>query len=84
VNPPRNRKGESGNPPPNANASEFYPNHLPTSFKRSRREANRKNSKFECQEAGYNNLNNSLFAREQRQLPLWPSLLRGTVNEQDV
>ena len=27
MNPPRNRKGESGNPPPNANASEFYPNH---------------------------------------------------------
>ena len=26
VNPPRNRKGESGTPPPNANASEFYPN----------------------------------------------------------
>jgi hypothetical protein len=27
VNPPRNRKGETGNPPPTANASEFYPNH---------------------------------------------------------
>jgi hypothetical protein len=27
VNPPRNRKGESGNPLPKANASEFYPNH---------------------------------------------------------
>src|ERR1035437_4026078 len=27
VNPPRNRKGESGSPPPKANASEFYPNH---------------------------------------------------------
>jgi hypothetical protein len=26
VNPPRNRKGEAGNPPPNANASELYPN----------------------------------------------------------
>lgn len=26
VNPPRNRKGERGNPPPTANASEFYPN----------------------------------------------------------
>jgi hypothetical protein len=29
VNPPRNRKGESGSPPPKANASEFYPNHSP-------------------------------------------------------
>jgi len=28
VNSPRNRKGESVNPPPNANASEFYPNRL--------------------------------------------------------
>ena len=27
MNPPRNRKGESGNLPPTANASEFYPNH---------------------------------------------------------
>ena len=27
MNPPRNRKGETGSPPPNANASEFYPNH---------------------------------------------------------
>ena len=27
VNSPRNRKGESVNPPPNANASEFYPNY---------------------------------------------------------
>jgi hypothetical protein len=27
VNPPRNRKGETGSPPPNVNASEFYPNH---------------------------------------------------------
>jgi hypothetical protein len=27
VNPPRNRKGESGSPLPKANASEFYPNH---------------------------------------------------------
>jgi hypothetical protein len=27
VNPPRNRKGELGNPLPKANASEFYPNH---------------------------------------------------------
>ena len=26
VNPPCNRKGKSGNPPPKANASEFYPN----------------------------------------------------------
>jgi hypothetical protein len=26
VNSPRNRKGESVNPPPKANASEFYPN----------------------------------------------------------
>jgi len=26
VNPPRNRKGETGNPPPTANASDFYPN----------------------------------------------------------
>jgi hypothetical protein len=26
VNPPRNRKGESGSRPPTANASEFYPN----------------------------------------------------------
>ena len=26
VNPPRNRKGETGSPPPNAHASEFYPN----------------------------------------------------------
>jgi len=26
VNPPRNRKDESGNPLPKANASEFYPN----------------------------------------------------------
>jgi len=31
VKPPRNRKGESGNPPPKATASEFYPNHLPPS-----------------------------------------------------
>jgi hypothetical protein len=29
VNSPRNRKGESVNPPPNANASEFYPNQVP-------------------------------------------------------
>ena len=29
ANPPRNRKGESGNPPSSANASEFYPNHWP-------------------------------------------------------
>src|SRR6202158_3474682 len=28
VNSPRNRKGESVNPPPNANASEFYPNRV--------------------------------------------------------
>jgi hypothetical protein len=28
VNPPRNPKGETGSPPPNANASEFYPNHV--------------------------------------------------------
>ena len=27
MNPPRNRKGETGSPPPNVNASEFYPNH---------------------------------------------------------
>jgi hypothetical protein len=27
VNPPRNRKGETGNPPPTAGASDFYPNH---------------------------------------------------------
>jgi hypothetical protein len=27
ANPPRNRKGESGSPPPKAYASEFYPNH---------------------------------------------------------
>ena len=27
VNPPRNRKGETGSPLPKANASEFYPNH---------------------------------------------------------
>jgi serine/threonine protein kinase len=27
VNPPRNRKGESGSPLPKASASEFYPNH---------------------------------------------------------
>jgi hypothetical protein len=26
VNPPRNRKGETGNPPPSASAPEFYPN----------------------------------------------------------
>ena len=26
MNPPRNRKGESGSPPPKANASGFYPN----------------------------------------------------------
>jgi len=26
VNPPCNRKGKSGNPPPKVNASEFYPN----------------------------------------------------------
>ena len=26
VNPPRNRKGEPGNPPPTVRASEFYPN----------------------------------------------------------
>ena len=31
MKPPRNRKGESGNPPPKATASEFYPNHLPPS-----------------------------------------------------
>jgi len=31
VNSPRNRKGESVNPPPNANASEFYPNQNPHS-----------------------------------------------------
>jgi hypothetical protein len=29
VNPSRNRKGETGSPPPNANASEFYPNRNP-------------------------------------------------------
>jgi hypothetical protein len=27
VNPPRNRRGESVSPSPNADASEFYPNH---------------------------------------------------------
>jgi hypothetical protein len=26
VNPPRNRKGGTGNPPPTVGASEFYPN----------------------------------------------------------
>ena len=29
MNPPRNRKGETGNPPPTARASEFYPNQIP-------------------------------------------------------
>ena len=29
MNPPRNRKGETGSPPPKANASEFYPNQNP-------------------------------------------------------
>jgi len=28
VNPPRNRKGETGNPLPTAHAAEFYPNQL--------------------------------------------------------
>ncbi len=30
MNSPRNRKGESVNPPPNANASEFHPNQNPS------------------------------------------------------
>ncbi len=28
MNPPRNRKGETGSPLPKANASEFYPNQM--------------------------------------------------------
>ena len=30
MNPPRNRKGESGSPLPKASASEFYPNQNPS------------------------------------------------------
>jgi hypothetical protein len=30
VIPPRNRKGETGNPPPTVRASEFYPNRAVT------------------------------------------------------
>jgi hypothetical protein len=34
ANPPCNRKGESGNPPPKAHASEFYRNHHPAKRRR--------------------------------------------------